>query len=329
MANKDLTQKALLRVPDVFASLVNLILFKNEQFVQPHHIRYLDITSPFDYDSSLKPIYRDTCALITNEENNPLFIVNFENQSRRDRTMPIRALGYTDTIYFWQRSRLLKPSSSDIPLSKFIPSLTIVLHYGLDLWKPETLSEIIHLDQFPFLKPYVSGYTMNLENIAWWSEEKIHSINSDFRFIADYLVQIRKSTEKGKPKYDPPVHWEIEHVEETLMTLAAFTTDRNLADTCYKYLKQFHLDKKKGKITMASVIDHIEERGEQKGFLKAERKYQKIEKEWNKERGEMLSSLVLGARHLMSRQGITAEEACDYLGYSEKTRKLVLPYLVN
>lgn len=31
MANKDLTQKALLRVPDVFASLVNLILFKTNR----------------------------------------------------------------------------------------------------------------------------------------------------------------------------------------------------------------------------------------------------------------------------------------------------------
>ncbi|WP_302609102.1 hypothetical protein [uncultured Dubosiella sp.] len=190
---------------------------------------------------------------------------------------------------------------------------------------------------------------MNLENIAWWSEEKIASIRSDFRIIADYCAQIRRSRKKDPdhPMYEPPKQWKIEHVEETLMTLAAFSNDRKLSEALHVYLEQFDLyEQKKGGITMRSVIDYIEE----KAYLKFEKKNKeynrqleekdrqleekdqqlnKKEKEWNKERNSMISQFVISAQRLMAKQGLTAEQACDLLGYDGELRAIVLPYLVS
>ena len=185
MSKKDLTQKALLRLPDVFASLINFLIFDNCPVIHPNQICPLDIPAQFDYDSSLNPVYRDASAMVLDPNGHPSFIVNFENQTAHDPTMPVRAMGYTDTAYFWQRSQLIKSSRPSLPfsLSCFVPSLTIVLHYGKDPWKARSLHEIIHLEQTSFLKPFVSNYTMNLENIAWWDEERIASIGSDFRLL--------------------------------------------------------------------------------------------------------------------------------------------------
>ncbi|TGY64351.1 hypothetical protein [Dubosiella muris] len=47
MPNKDLCEKDLLRVPAVFASLVNLLLFDNKNVIQPEQIRYLDFSAHF------------------------------------------------------------------------------------------------------------------------------------------------------------------------------------------------------------------------------------------------------------------------------------------
>ena len=129
MSKKDLTQKALLRLPDVFASLINFLIFDNCPVIHPNQICPLDIPVQFDYDSSLNPVYRDASAMVLDPDGHPSFIVNFENQTAHDPTMPVRAMGYTDTAYFWQRSQLIKSSRPSLPfsLSCFVPSLTIVL----------------------------------------------------------------------------------------------------------------------------------------------------------------------------------------------------------
>lgn len=283
--------------------------------------------------------------------------------------MAVRALGYTDTIYFWQRNRIIHPriNSSVFALSRFVPAVTIVLHYGIDWWNPRPFFDLIQLERTPFLKPFVSGYTMNLENIAWWSEERIASIRSDFRIIADYCRQVRQNGEEGEARYDPPTRWKIEHVEETLMTLAAFTKDENLANTCWRYVNQFHLNEKKGDVTMKSILDHYyrenfreqeqallkikeeiqsskkeiqfkekefqsrekEFQSKEKEFQSREKEIQTKEKEWTEERTEMISSLVRAARQHMMLEGIDAEAACDALCCPEKIRKEILLHLVS
>ncbi len=154
----------------------------------------------------------------------------------------------------------------------------------------------------------------------------IASISSDFCFIADYCVQILKSTkEKGKANYDPPVHWRMDHPEETFMTLAAFSLDKDLGEVFYKLVQNYRSDPQKGELTMESVVAHIEERG----FLKAEqlfqeelskkeRQFNEKEQQWEHERGGMISDLVLGAQRLTKLQDLTAEQACDEA--AEKTR---------
>ncbi len=134
------------------------------------------------------------------------------------------------------------------------------------------------------------------------------------------------------------------------MTLAAFSNDKKLTEALHVYLEQFDLyEQKKGGITMRSVIDYIEEKVYLK-FEKKDKEYnrqleekdrqleekdQRLEEkdqrleEKDQQLGQMTSTLVVLAQQKMVSEELTAEQACDALGYSDDIRKLVLPYLVS
>ncbi|WP_302608989.1 hypothetical protein, partial [uncultured Dubosiella sp.] len=59
-----------------------------------------------------------------------------------------------------------------------------------------------------------------------------------------------------------------------------------------------------------------------------EEKDQRLE-EKDRQIDQMISRSVVSAQRLMAMQGLTAEQACDLLGYDEEFRAIVLPYLVS
>ncbi|WP_289108309.1 hypothetical protein [uncultured Dubosiella sp.] len=156
--------------------------------------------------------------------------------------------------------------------------------------------------------------------------------------------------ESGGKTYDPPTEWSMENVEETLMTLAAFSKDGDLKKALYQFIEQFKFYEQKGVVTMSSVIAHIEERGRREGILEAKKQFmaeKKIwdleKKSWNQEKkswsqekkdltqesGEMLSTLVILAQKTMIELGCSAQNACAQLGYSDSICQKVLPFLIS
>lgn len=107
---------------------------------------------------------------------------------------------------------------------------------------------------------------------------------------------------------------------------------------------------------MASVLDHYFEKKEklylereqqylikEKEYQAKEKEYQTKEKKYNEQLkaqtqqiqekdlqlNEMLSTFVRLAQQRMVEKGMSAQEACDTLGYKENIQKLVLPYLIS
>ena len=82
----------------------------------------------------------------------------------------------------------------------------------------------------PELDPYVSDYKINVFEIAWLSYETISKFKSDFRYVADYYGQIRKT---GKWK---PMPGEVKHVKELFDLLSVVTSDN-------RFLQMYHHSK--------------------------------------------------------------------------------------
>ncbi len=233
-------------------------------------------------------------------------------------------------VFLWQIRQIRatrKNKDPDFPLERLIPCVIFTLHYGPYVWKPKSFRQLFRYDAYPYLQPFLSDYKINIENIACWGREKIASIHSDFRFVADYCRQMRES---GGKTYDPPTEWSMENMEETLMTLVAFSKDGDLKKALYQFIEQFKFYEQKGVVTMSSVIAHIEKRGRreaEKQFLAEKKSWSQEKKDLTQESGEMLFTLVILAQKTMIELGCSAQNACTQLGYSASICQKVLPFL--
>ena len=104
-------------------------------------------------------------------------------------------------------------------------------------------------------EPYVSDYEMkNLYEIAFLTPEKVKLFRSDFRYVADYLVQ-KRMTNDYKPSADL-----LQHVDETLKLMSVLTDDRRFEEVIQELPG-------KGGTSMCTVLDKVENKGREEGKL--------------------------------------------------------------
>ncbi|MBQ9279089.1 MAG: transposase, partial [Lachnospiraceae bacterium] len=111
-----------------------------------------------------------------------------------------------------------KSETLDEELKERYPVVTLVLYFGEKRWKRFSLYDCLG-DIPEYLKPYVSDYKINVFEIAYLTDEQVKKFKSDFKFVADYFVQMRKNK-----NYIAPVDV-IKHVDEVLKLMQVLTKD--------------------------------------------------------------------------------------------------------
>ena len=94
----------------------------------------------------------------------------------------------------------------------------------------------------------------NLYEIAFLTPEKVELFRSDFRYVADYLVQ-KRMTNDYKPSADL-----LQHVDETLKLMSVLTDDRRFEEVIEELPG-------KGGTSMCTVLDKVENKGREEGKL--------------------------------------------------------------
>ncbi len=132
--------------------------------------------------------------------------------------------------------------------------ITLVLYFGTKHWKSNrTLHERLNLNGE--IKRFVNDYRLNIVEVAFLSEEQIARFRSDFKYLADFLVQKRK-----KKEYRPP-KGELRHIEAVLEALSALTGDGRYLELSDQI--DFEVKEK----SMCTVIDYYESKGKKEGKL--------------------------------------------------------------
>ena len=247
MAEKDMAEKMLADYNDVFADIVNTLLFDGKQIVNENSLQNSKDKSFYKADGKLHEQERDVHKFIT-DNNVKIAIVGFEHQTEADRLMPLRVIGYDGSSY---RSQLLPDVKETCPV------VTLVLYFGLTPWNSgKSLYDAIDIQDV--WKPYVSNYQINVFEIAFLDPEVVKKFKSDFRHVADYFVQKRVDD-----NYIPSDE-QLKHVDETLKLLSVLTGDGRFEDfinekNCYE-----------GGVSMCDVLDRVEARGEARGEVRGE-----------------------------------------------------------
>lgn len=245
MAEKDIAEKNLEALNDVFADIVNVLLFKGEQIIQENELEGDTTRSMFKADGKIHEQERDVSKFWKNGEIR-IAILGFENQTVQDYKMPLRVISYDGASY---KKQLL-----DKKLEKNFPVATLVLYFGTkNRWTaPKNLCACFEIPKE--IKPFVSDYQINVFEIAWLDDDTIEKFQSDFKIVAKYFQTKRLNADyKGSKE-------QIKHVDETLNMLSVLTGD----DSFEKVYNEHNF--RRGGVTMCEVVEKIRNDGKNEGL---------------------------------------------------------------
>ena len=245
MGDKDITEKQLEAYNDVFADIVNGLMFRGEQVVNENALTDAQPFSMYKADGNLHEQERDVAKYCEREEDSSvrvrLAFFGMENQTDYEKDMPIRIIGYDGAAY-----------RAELSQENRYPVISMVLYFGDDPWgKNRTLYDAIDVPEY--FRPYVSDYRINVFDIPRLPEEAIEYFHSDFQIVVDYFVHKRND-----PDYRPRDHRKFKHVDELLKLMAALTKD-------HRFLEILN-EKGEKPEDMCEVLDRAEERGRMEGL---------------------------------------------------------------
>ncbi|MCR5605753.1 MAG: Rpn family recombination-promoting nuclease/putative transposase [Treponema sp.] len=243
MAEKDIVEKSLESYNDVFADIVNGLLFNGQKIVKEDELEAESEYSMYKADNKLHEQERDV-AKYWKTGKIRIAMFGFENQTLIDRDMPLRVLSYDGAIY---RNQLNYKGKERFPV------VTLVLYFGDKKWnKPKNLLDCVKVPKE--LKAFVNDYRINLFEISNLTDEQIAVFKSDFRIVADYFAHRNKD---NRYKYSKEI---IKHVDVFFKLMKTLTND-NKFETMYN---ESILEK--GGVNMDAYLTKLEKRSRAEGI---------------------------------------------------------------
>ncbi len=291
MAGKDITEKALEALDDVFADIINVLLFNGEEIVKESELEQGRERGYYVGKEGVREYERDT-SKFWRQNNIRISYLGIENETEPEDDMPFRVIGYDGAGY---RDQINYYKGEDGKRHKSMlryPVITLVLNlnYKKKWDKARSLHEALG-DRIPErLRTYVKDYELNIFDIAFLSEEKIKMFKSDFGIVADYLYQMRVNAD-----YKPSEEI-ITHVREILDFMSIVTDDVRFKEVTEEMLKG---DEPKN---MCTVLDKVENRGRIKG-----------RQEERQETGDLLNYLWSNGRGEEAKKAVLDQELFDKL----------------
>ena len=247
MGEKDIAEKILMDNDDVFADVVNGLIFDGKPIVEEINLSNMKDKSQYKISGKLHEQERDVAKVIECDGVKVMY-VGIENQTDIDVDETKRVIGYDGAVY---RGQVIGKGNKDN-----YPVITLVLYFGERKWsRSKTLYETLNIPAN--IKPFVNDYKINVFEIAYMTPEEVEKFTSDFKIVADYFVQKRMKIDYK------PINKAIKHVDELLKLMTVLTGDNRFEEQ----IKEMH--KEGGEVRMCEVLDKIENRGVKTGEVKA------------------------------------------------------------
>ena len=297
-----MTEKTLEAMNDVFADIVNGLLFKGRAVLQEEELIDAQPFSMYKADGEFHEQERDVSKYWITKDGDRINVriafLGIENQTDYDSDMPLRVIGYDGAAY-----------RAELTESDRYPIITLVLYFGSSHWgKNRTLYDAVHVPEV--FRTFVNDYRINIFEISFLPEEAINWFHSDFKIIADYFVHSRKN-----PDYRPVDPIKFRYVDEILKLLSVLTRDN-------RYVELLNSEGGKPE-NMCEVLDRAEERGRIKGIQEGRQEGRREGRREGRQEG-IDESRIESIKNVMSAFKITAEQAMDVLKipFSEQDKYL-------
>ena len=253
MGQKDITQKTLESHNDVFADIINGIVFDGNDVVKEDELFDTPDMSSFRAGKKITNQERDVTKL-WKENNIRIALWGVENQTNPEKNMPLRVISYDGASYKRQildyESRLRKAKDTthkELMPEEYYPVITFVIYLGDKPWnKNKSLMEVLNIR--PELRQYVNDYKLNLIDLSELPEDRVGLFKSDFRSLIDWLKN------KKDPNYKV-LDRKLAHKEDFTDLLYAMSGDERVYEAVNNH------DDEGDNITMCEFIDRLREKG--------------------------------------------------------------------
>lgn len=291
MAEKDITEKLLTDIDEVFADIYNNLCFNGENIIKPDDLSSASVTTAFISNDVTRGLISDVSKIYKNS-NLTLALLNIENQSTEDSDMPFRIIGYEGAKY---NSQLISGSDERYGVA------TLVLNFNTKKrWStPKSIKESLK-NKYPIeLDEYINDYKVNVIDVAFMDKEDIEKLNSDFKAVAKYYYLKRNNIENLEELGDCNLKYPV----QTFATMKALTGDSRF-EIAYNDYEETHKDDKE--VTMEKILDTLMNKGRLEGETRGR-----------------FETLTKNLKTLISKNH-TFEESCELLDVDEETKEKLL-----
>ena len=330
----DTVEKVLEAYPDVFADIINVLIYHGQTVVNPQFLADGPTAATYKAaDGFISQKHRDLSMYDTSVS--PACIVyGLENQTKPSPVMPVRVMGYDAASYDHsiqqtKAKNLSQGRQADFALEihkdqKLSPVVTLTLYFGLKPWDgPRSLHDLLIVPEE--LKEFLPNYRTNVVEVAFLPPDTIEKFTSDFQIVALWFRARRLNAADNLRLHQK----EWIHPEAILDFFYVFAEDHRYLTIKSQFIKRI---RKGEKITMCTLIDSLLEEGMQegkkegmkeglkKGMKEGRKKGRKegleegmnegLKKGTVQTRYQDLSSLILA--------GFSQERASSLLGFSQE-----------
>lgn len=283
MGQKDLTEKNLEFYPDVFADVLNSLLYQGKQVVTPEDLQAAPTETLYSgRDGSLRNQFHDVSKFVM-KNGHIKMQYTIENETKAKKKAVLRKAGYEGAVYREQYDR-----------KECYPVVSIMLHWGKERWKqPHILSRLWKKEQIPDeIGAYIDEIKLHVFDMRHLSKEIRSRFQSDMRIVVDYLAE-------GEAYV--PTRQKIIHIEALLLMLKALTGDSRYESMIEEMTE---VENTGGEVTMCELLDKYEAKGMARGITKG-----------------IANGRLEDIRNLMETMQWSAEQAMFALKISDSDRK--------
>lgn len=270
-SEKDFREKLFEDFNDVFADIINVLIFNGDDRVSESDLEDGMAVSAYKasekyalQERDVKKYWKDGLVRIA--------VFGLENQTGVDCDFIFRNFGYDGAEYRDQvrrRSEIRRKNTNAKkagkaeyelePVPAFYPVVTLLLYFGDTHWK-SSLSLKDHLKIPEGMEQYVPDYRANLFEIAFLTNGQVRMFKSDFRYVAEYFVGVRMKKEGKDPEFTLTLD-HLKHVEEFIELMNAITNSDRFSSLPW-FIKE-----RGGDSMLTIFFDEAEERGKINNLL--------------------------------------------------------------
>lgn len=243
MGNKDKAEKLFVACRDVFAELINILVYQGEEIIKEKDLLQGPTESIYGGTGTRLSSQFQDYSMYDVRGGSTRALYTLENQSSVDAQMPLRCAGYEGAAY----RRQYGPGNGQ----GIYPVISVVLNWGDMPWNAATsVRELLDYPVPEGAEDYLDRNRIHVFDMRFLNRTIRERFEGDARVVLDYLSDHESMTGRRQKLRNP---------EEVMRMLHALSGDE-------RYLERIEFMKEGGGRSVCELLDSMINKGLQQGL---------------------------------------------------------------